>query len=63
MKYQVIKIEKNYIGTFNFEDLDTALEMYSILTKEANNEREEELNITQALYLTINGNIKVSWNK
>ena len=60
-KYQVTKIEKNYIGTYNFENLETALEMYNILAKEA--KREEELDITQALYLTINGNIKVSWEK
>lgn len=62
MKYQVLKIEKNYIGTFNFEDLKTTLEMFSIFMEEAKKEGEE-LDITQALYLTINGHIKVRWEK
>ena len=43
MKYQVIKIEKNYVGTYNFENAEPALEMFKIFVEEA--KREEELEI------------------
>ena len=61
MKYQVIKIEKNYVGTYNFEDVKPALEMFKIFIEEA--EREEELDITQTIYLTHNGKIVACWEK
>ena len=61
MKYQVIKIEKNYVGTYNFEDMKPALEMLKIFIEEA--ELEKELDITQAIYLTHNGKIVACWEK
>lgn len=59
MKYQVIKIEKNYVGTFKFENAEPALEMFKIFVEEA--KHEEELEITQKIYLTVNGKIITSW--
>ena len=61
MKYQGIKIEKNYVGTYKFENTEPALEMFKIIVEEA--EREEELEITQKIYLTDNGRIMASWEK
>lgn len=60
-KYQVIKIESNYIGVFDFDNLETATELFNIFVEDA--KREEELIITQALYITKNGIIVVSWEK
>lgn len=60
-KYQVVKIEKNHVGVFEFEDERTATKMFMILATEG--EREEELDITQHVYLTNNGKIIVSWDK
>ena len=60
-KYQVIKIERNYIETKNFENLENALKIFETFVRRA--EREEELNITKAVYLTDNGRIKASWEK
>lgn len=59
MKYQVIKIEKNYVRTYNFENAETALEMFKIFVEEA--KREGELKITQKVYLTDNERIMASW--
>ena len=59
MKYQVIKIEKDYVGTYIFENAEPALEMYRIFVKEARD--EGELEITQKIYLTDNGRIMASW--
>lgn len=59
MKYQVIKIEKNYVGIYNFENAEPALEMFKIFVEEA--KREEELRITQKIYLTVNERIMTSW--
>lgn len=61
MKYQVIKIEKNYVGTYNFEDVKPALEMLKIFIEEA--ELEKVLDITQEIYLTLNGKIVARWEK
>ena len=61
MKYQVIKIEKDYVGICNFEKAESALEMFKIFVEEA--KREEELDITQKIYLTGNGKIMASWEK
>ena len=59
MKYQVIKIEKNYVGVYDFENLLPAAQMFDIFVEEA--KREEELDITQKIYLTENGRIMGSW--
>lgn len=61
MKYQVIKIEKDYVGICNFEKAEPALEMFKIFVEEA--KREEKLDITQKIYLTGNGKIMASWEK
>ena len=61
MKYQVIKIEKNYIGVHNFESLKPAEDMFVIFEEEAIREKEMGFEITQEIYLTENGRIIVSW--
>lgn len=60
-KYKVIKVEKQYIGVHEFENFETAASMFNIFLDEAI--REEELNITQAIYITYCGVITVSWEK
>lgn len=57
--FQVIKIEKNYIGVHNFENWKTASKLFEIFVEEA--KREEEIDITKAIYLTDNGRIDMSW--
>lgn len=59
MKHQVIKIEKNYVGTYKFENAEPALEMFRTFVEEA--KREGELEITQKIYLTVDGKIITSW--
>ena len=61
MKYQVIKIEKNYVGAYDFENAEPAMEMFKILYEEA--KREEALDITQEIYVTHNGKIILRWEK
>lgn len=59
MKYQVIKIEKNYVGTFKFENAEPALEMFKIFVEEA--KREQEPKITQRIFLTVDGKKIAGW--
>lgn len=60
-KYQVIKIEKGYIGVHNFENLKTTTKMFSILVEEAIREKEIGIDIIQAIYATENGIIICDW--
>ena len=60
-KYQVIKIEKDYIGVHNFESLKPATEMFSIFVEEM--EREKDTDITQAVYVNENGIIICDWRR
>ena len=62
-KYQVIKIEKNYIGVHNFENLKTATELFSIFVEETQIEKEADIDITQAIYITKNKTIICDWKR
>ena len=59
--YQVVKIERNYVETYNFENLETALKMFETFVDET--KREEELDITKAVYLTNYDRIELSWER
>ena len=63
MKYQVIKIEKNYVGVYEYENLEPASNMFVIFEEEAIIEIQTDIEITQKIYLTDNGIIIASWEK
>lgn len=62
-KYQVIKIEKGYIGVHNYEDLETATKMLYIFAEDAIKDEEAGRDIIEAIYLTENGRIIASYKK
>ena len=63
MKYRVIKIEKNYAGVYEYENLEQASDMFVIFEEEAIREIGMGIEITQKIYLTENGKIITSWEK
>lgn len=63
MKYRVIKIEKNYVGVYEYENLEPASDMFVIFEEEAIREIGTGIEITQKIYLTENGKIITSWEK